>query len=683
MTEEEKSGIVHEVIETIKGQSQDITELPLSDNIEDFTTLPAVGKDGRLKKFRVTDLRSEFAGGSNIELVQETGQSENKAMSQKATTAAIAAATTTNDGKNLQDVYEVSKTAATRASQTQSTIEVVQERGEATDKPMSQKAVSDALAQIEKKAEDNATAITSISASGGVPITQEAGDSAIKVMSQKAVTEAIKANAQGKVEERTSVNPASLIWNKGGWQKSNGNVFLSEEFACTQLSVIGYSRVEFQYQAYSAILASLICDADGGIIQKFGVEENGAPLTWKTAEIELPANAATIKMTGYKNIKPSLTLIKKMTVNEKVTNQDGKISDLKESVKNLFLQDYTNSIRYNTGGVNVADGSFASNGYDTFAVSDFIKIPEGAIKINLGYQGYSKLYGSVIYNSDKRKIAGYSVMDNAAKAGDVYETGYIDIPEGAKYVRITSYQSDKEKKIPLIFLMRSIDVVNHKELKEQLESAGIVSPLKSMRLAFCGDSITYGLNQDGGARLDAFPDQVGRLLGCQTTNYGVSSASVGGDAPRVWSKDYTVVSTEEDIIGVMIGINDFYREYSLGNKDGSSGFYKDLHTMWKGFIGRFPPSAGKRLFCMIYPYYDVKPNWELWTAAMQEVAEYYSIPILDFSKELGINPHMDVNFEYWREEGRGTGKHNAHPTQLTHDMMAKVIAAYIKSHYDV
>ncbi len=135
MTEEEKSGIVHEVIETIKGQSQDITELPVSDNIEDFTSLPAVGKDGRLKRFNVKELRKEFAGGSNVELVQETGQSEDKAMSQKA--------------------------------------------------------VSDALAQIEKKAEDNATAITSISASGGVPIAQEAGDSATSVMSQKAVTEAI------------------------------------------------------------------------------------------------------------------------------------------------------------------------------------------------------------------------------------------------------------------------------------------------------------------------------------------------------------------------------------------------------------------------------------------------------------------------------------------------------------
>ena len=542
-------------------------------------------------------------------------------------------------------------------------------------------ALQQAIDDAKNKANEAKKAIEDMVSS--LPIAQETGDSATKVMSQAAVTEAIKANAQGKVEERDAINPESLAWEKGGYSKADGSVYATNIFSYAQVSVVGYSRAEFQYQAYSSILATLICDATGNILQSYGVDQNGTPLTWKTAEIELPANAATIKMTGYNNIKPSLTLIKKMTVNEKAANLDGKLSDLKESVKNLFLQDYTNSIRYNTGGINVLDGSFASNGYNTFAVSDFIEIPEGAVKINLGYQGYSKTYGSVIYNSDKKKIAGYSVMDDAAKAGDVYETGFLDIPEGAKYVRITSYQSDKEKKIPLIFLMRSIDVVNHKELKEQLESAGIVSPLKSMRLAFCGDSITYGLNQDGGARLDAFPDQVGRLLGCQTTNYGVSSASVGGDAPRVWSKDYTVVSTEEDIIGVMIGINDFYRDYSLGNKDGSSGFYKGLHTMWKGFISRFPPSAGKRLFCMIYPYYDVKPNWELWTAAMQEVAEYYSIPILDFSKELGINPHMDVNFEYWREEGRGTGKHNAHPTQLTHDMMAKVVAAYIKSHYDV
>lgn len=59
MTEEEKSGIVHEVIETIKGQSQDIAELPVSDNIEDFTSLPVVAQDGTLRKMSVTMLKGK------------------------------------------------------------------------------------------------------------------------------------------------------------------------------------------------------------------------------------------------------------------------------------------------------------------------------------------------------------------------------------------------------------------------------------------------------------------------------------------------------------------------------------------------------------------------------------------------------------------------------------------------
>lgn len=279
MTEEEKSGIVHEVIETIKGQSQDITELPLSDNIEDFTTLPAVGKDGRLKKFRVTDLRSEFAGGNNIELVQETGQSEDKAMSQKATTAAITAATTTNDGKTLQDVYEVSKTAATRASQTQSTIEVVQERGEATDKPMSQKAVSDALKKVEDKAKDIEETVSSISATGSVPIVQEIGDSTTKVMSQSAVTEAI-ANVEKKTEElakkkevkKEYASLATLYSQSSAYQNALGtNIYISTwkplEFdVYLSKFTLSANWLKDVTEITNNVIKFLVADADGKVI---------------------------------------------------------------------------------------------------------------------------------------------------------------------------------------------------------------------------------------------------------------------------------------------------------------------------------------------------------------------------------------------------------------------------------
>lgn len=49
MTREEKNEIIQGVIEAIKSQSQDISELPSSNNIEEIKTLPILSKDGVLK----------------------------------------------------------------------------------------------------------------------------------------------------------------------------------------------------------------------------------------------------------------------------------------------------------------------------------------------------------------------------------------------------------------------------------------------------------------------------------------------------------------------------------------------------------------------------------------------------------------------------------------------------------
>ena len=548
------------------------------------------------------------------------------------------------------------------------------------------KKVADTAKQVaeeaKRQANTNKQAIETMVISGGVPIVQELGNSETRVMSQKAVTIAIEKTKE-KIVEVTQINALSLQWKRGGIKKSDGKEESAEnEFIFSQdLSVEGFNSIEFEYQTYSTYYVTVLYSAGGDILQVFGVDKKGENGIYSSTNIDLPPNASYIKFTSYIDKFPNIFLKRNLSLKEKSTVLEKKIEDINEGTKSLFTRDLTNLIRYNTGGINVTNGEFSTNGYDVFAASDFIPIPDDAIKANIGYQAFSTVYGTVVYDAQKKIITSYSSLKQGKK-GDVDKTGEIDVPQDAKYIRITGYQpSVNAEKIPLVFILRSANAVSHQELEEKLQGTGIVPPIKSKRLAFCGDSITYGLNQDGGDKLDAFPEQVGRLLGCNTTNYGVSSASVGGEGPRVWSVDFNVVSTEEDIVGIMIGINDFYRGYPLGNKDGSSGFYKDLHAMWKGFISRFPPSRGKRLFCIIYPYYDVKPNWETWTSAMQEVAEYYSIPVLDLSKELGINPHMDTNFEYWREEG--AGKHNAHPTQITHDMMAKVVAAYVKAHYDV
>ena len=195
MTDEEKRGIVHEVVEEIKRQSQDVSELPVSNNIEDFTSLPVVDREGRMKRFAVSKLRTALDSGSTPEVtdvkaevanmktqvdtlnegmtgaaqtIQEmqqvigthdtslndlttrVGSMETNSTRTAAVMAAVKvsvegvkASSTTTDGKTLEDVYTLAKEAANREPAPR--VEVVQATGDAEDKVMSQKAVTEAL----------------------------------------------------------------------------------------------------------------------------------------------------------------------------------------------------------------------------------------------------------------------------------------------------------------------------------------------------------------------------------------------------------------------------------------------------------------------------------------------------------------------------------------------------------
>ena len=505
------------------------------------------------------------------------------------------------------------------------------------------------------------------------------------------VTEAKKAateNTVQKIEEHTVINTALYKWIGGGIKKPSGEEEVSNfGFAFSEkISVEGYSEIEFQYQSYTTSYCTALYDNAGRVLQVFGVDVQGQGKTFESTRVALPENASYLKMTGYTTANPKLTLIKKLSVSEKINNVESDVDKVRDSIKPLFIKDVTDDIAYSVGGINTADGTLNPNGFSVYGASDFIEIPANAVKVNIGYQGFASGFCSAIYDASKRYLKSYAVSSDG-KLGDVRETGEIAVPDGAKYIRITGYLSSvKAKKIPLVFILNTVNAVS----RDELVKAGIVAPTKSKKLAFCGDSITFGANPDGGeAPLYAWPQQVGRLLGCQVTNYGVNGASAGGESPRVWSKAYNVVAEDTDIIGVMIGINDWAHGYAIGSVEQKTGFCGALHTMWQGFLKRFPPSAGKRIFCMIYPRIDIKPTgdipaWSVWVKAIREVAEYYAIPILDFSKELGIDPHLDTEFIYWRRmAGTTDGTHDAHPTQITHNMMGKVVAAYVKSHYDI
>lgn len=57
MTEEEKKEIVDAAIARINANTQAVEDLPTSDNLSDFTTLPVLGSDGSMKKLRADRLK--------------------------------------------------------------------------------------------------------------------------------------------------------------------------------------------------------------------------------------------------------------------------------------------------------------------------------------------------------------------------------------------------------------------------------------------------------------------------------------------------------------------------------------------------------------------------------------------------------------------------------------------------
>lgn len=206
-------------------------------------------------------------------------------------------------------------------------------------------------------------------------------------------------------------------------------------------------------------------------------------------------------------------------------------------------------------------------------------------------------------------------------------------------------------------------------------------------IAFVGDSVTYGFDDDNQGKQLAlsWPEEVHQLLSCPVVNCGVSSASllpIDSWTPIAWATEFNKIPSAANLLGVMIGINDCFRKYPIGDfKDREANtFYGGLHTLIKGLQLRFPAHKGNDIFLIIYPNYDADLKFKDYIKAIYEVAEYYSVPICDLSIRLGASSFNDPNYLYWRKYSTNN-YHTPHPTQITSHLIAKNIANYINYNF--
>lgn len=111
-------------------------------------------------------------------------------------------------------------------------------------------------------------------------------------------------------------------------------------------------------------------------------------------------------------------------------------------------------------------------------------------------------------------------------------------------------------------------------------------------------------------------------------------------------------------------------------------FYGGLYTLIKDLQKAFPAKEGKHIFMIMYPNYDAKSDFKEYVKAMDDMAQYFSIPVCDLSRRIGVSPFNDSDYTYWRKYASNEF-HTPHPTQITSHLIAESVSCFIKSYFNL
>jgi len=218
--------------------------------------------------------------------------------------------------------------------------------------------------------------------------------------------------------------------------------------------------------------------------------------------------------------------------------------------------------------------------------------------------------------------------------------------------------------------------------------------LKNIKVGFLGDSITYGVgtsNCENNYEGYRFPDLFANLAGAKAYNYGVSGTRIAKQrVPIPYEPEaghYILrvdkMEPELDVIVVFGGTNDFgHGDAPLGcfSDRGDDTFYGALHSLIIKLINKYP----KATLVFLTPLHRTgeetcfnafglrREPLIKYINAIREVAEYYSLPVLDLYKNSGLQPSVDVIRELYLPDG-------LHPSDLGAQKIANMLYSFLKT----
>ncbi len=212
--------------------------------------------------------------------------------------------------------------------------------------------------------------------------------------------------------------------------------------------------------------------------------------------------------------------------------------------------------------------------------------------------------------------------------------------------------------------------------------------LKGLKINFLGDSITYGA---GATTLDNnFVNLIARE-GAVCRGYGIGGTRIARQQNPKEDHDYNdfnsrfdKMDADADIIFVFGGTNDYgHGDAPIGCFDDRTPdtFYGALHSLYVGLLTKYPNSKiviitplhrrdeqVTRYDAYGRPYiHSLKPFVDI----IREVAEYYSLPVIDLFAMSGLQPAVDaINQKYFVD--------GLHPSDDGYRVLADKIISYIK-----
>lgn len=214
--------------------------------------------------------------------------------------------------------------------------------------------------------------------------------------------------------------------------------------------------------------------------------------------------------------------------------------------------------------------------------------------------------------------------------------------------------------------------------------------IKGKKIVFLGDSITEGCGTTSAE--NTFVYRVGKEGEFrESKNYGIGGTRIARQtvpsACEIWDNDYCKrveeLDDDADIVVVFGGTNDFgHGDAPIGNFSDRSvyTFYGACHHLMTRLHERFP---GKPIIIITplhrlnedSPRGDNKPDdvapLKKYVDIIREMAEYYSLPVLDLYSVSGIQPKVDIIREKYCPDG-------LHPNDEGHKILTSKILAFLK-----